>query len=161
MSSFFKQIWEAPPWILLKFSAIPPFGFSVTTDPPFCSPKNYWFALKSSALSLPPLPPHQVTNNGRSRFSDIWCNQLERANGCNALLLLLLSPSSSLLLLLLLLLHLTSKKHAREFLVRIYTRIFENPVSKKSPHSTTWQLENNEKSFEGGSKTYIWRRAVS
>ena len=27
-------------WILLKFSVIPSFGFSVTTDLPFCSPKN-------------------------------------------------------------------------------------------------------------------------
>ena len=41
MSSFSKQIWVVPMgswwsplWILLKFSAIPPFGFSVTTDPP-------------------------------------------------------------------------------------------------------------------------------
>ena len=42
MSSFSKQIWlyPPPPWILPKFSVIPPFGFSVTTDPPFCSPKN-------------------------------------------------------------------------------------------------------------------------
>ena len=30
----------SPLWILPKFSVIPPFGFSVTIDPPFCSPKN-------------------------------------------------------------------------------------------------------------------------
>ena len=28
----------SPLWILPNFWAIPPFGFSVTTDPPFCSP---------------------------------------------------------------------------------------------------------------------------
>ena len=33
MSSFSKQIWVVPLWILPNFSAIPPFGFSVTTDP--------------------------------------------------------------------------------------------------------------------------------
>ena len=34
MSSFSKQIWVVPHiWILPKFSAIPPFGFSVKTDP--------------------------------------------------------------------------------------------------------------------------------
>ena len=33
MSSFSKHIWVIPLWILPKFSAIPPFGFSVTTDP--------------------------------------------------------------------------------------------------------------------------------
>ena len=36
-----------PPWILRKFSVIPPFGFSVTTDPPFCSPKNQVIPPKS------------------------------------------------------------------------------------------------------------------
>ena len=34
-------------WILPKFSAIPPFGFSVTSDPPFCSSKIKWPPLKS------------------------------------------------------------------------------------------------------------------
>ena len=33
MSSFSKQIWVVPLWILPNFSAIHPFGFSVTTDP--------------------------------------------------------------------------------------------------------------------------------
>ena len=33
MSSFSKQIWVVPLWILPNFSAIPTFGFSVTTDP--------------------------------------------------------------------------------------------------------------------------------
>ena len=37
MSSFSKQILVVPP---LNPSVIPPFGFSVTTDPLFCSPKN-------------------------------------------------------------------------------------------------------------------------
>ena len=39
----------SPLWILPKFSAIPPFGFSVTSDSPFCSPKIKWSALKFSA----------------------------------------------------------------------------------------------------------------
>ena len=35
-------------WILPKFSAIPPFGFSVTTDPSFYSPTIKWSPLKFS-----------------------------------------------------------------------------------------------------------------
>ena len=50
-----------PLWILPKFSVIPPFGFSVTTDPPFCSPKNQVIPLKSS------VPPPAI-NNDRCTF---------------------------------------------------------------------------------------------
>ena len=53
-SSFSKQIWVVPLWILPKFPAIPPFGFSVMTDPPFCSPKNQVFPpkiLRSPAIN--------------------------------------------------------------------------------------------------------------
>ena len=39
--------------ILPKFSVISPFGFSVTTDPPFCSPKNQ---------VTPPPPPLKKKN---------------------------------------------------------------------------------------------------
>ena len=49
-----------PLWILPKFSVIPPFGFSATTDPPFCSPKNQVIPPKI----LPPKP--QAINNNRS-----------------------------------------------------------------------------------------------
>ena len=58
MSSFSKHIWVIPLWILPKISAIPPFGFSVTTDPPFCSPKNQVIPTK---ILRPP-----VINNDRS-----------------------------------------------------------------------------------------------
>ena len=40
MPSFSKQICVAPLLLLPNFSAIPPFGFSGTTVPPFRSPKN-------------------------------------------------------------------------------------------------------------------------
>ena len=53
MSSFSKQIWVVPLWILLKFSVIPPFGFAVTTDPHFCSPKSQ---VIYSKILRPPLP---------------------------------------------------------------------------------------------------------
>ena len=43
-------------WILPKFSAIPPFGFSVTTDPSFCSPTIKWSPLKFS-------PPEGINND--------------------------------------------------------------------------------------------------
>ena len=51
----------SPLWILPKFSVILPFGFSVTTDLPFCSPKNQVIPPKSS----PPPPPLQAINNHR------------------------------------------------------------------------------------------------
>ena len=55
--------------ILPKFSVISPFGFSVTTDPPFCSPKNQ---------VIPPiiLLPTQVINNDRSLGTNeiIFCH---------------------------------------------------------------------------------------
>ena len=60
MSSFSKQIWVSPFWILPKFSAIPTVGFSVTTDPPFCFPKNQGDPLLKS--SAPP-PPNQAIND--------------------------------------------------------------------------------------------------
>ena len=49
MPSFSKQIWVVPLWILPKLSAIPPLSFSVTTDPPFCFPKNH--LLRSQAIN--------------------------------------------------------------------------------------------------------------
>ena len=50
----FPSKFECPPplWILPKFSAIPPFGFSVMTDSHFFSSKNQVIPLKSS-----PPPP--------------------------------------------------------------------------------------------------------
>ena len=51
----------SPLWILPKFSAIPSIGFSVTTDPPFCSPKNQG-------------PPPQVMNNVWSLMSSLICS---------------------------------------------------------------------------------------
>ena len=48
---------------LPKFSVILPFGFSVTTDLPFCSPKNQVIPPKSSPP--PPPPPFQAINNHR------------------------------------------------------------------------------------------------
>ena len=60
MSSFSKKIWVVPLWIPPKFSAIPPFGFSVATDPPFCSPKNQ--VIPSNILRSPP----PAINNDRS-----------------------------------------------------------------------------------------------
>ena len=45
----FPSKFECPPlWILPKFLAIPPFGFSVMTDSHFFSPKNQVIPLKSS-----------------------------------------------------------------------------------------------------------------
>ena len=52
----------SPLWILPTFSAILPFGFSVTTDPPFCSPKNQVI----SQNPTPPLSPLQAINDDRS-----------------------------------------------------------------------------------------------
>ena len=46
----------------IKFSAIPAFGFSVTTDRPFCSPKNQ--VIPPKILRRP--PPPQTINNDRS-----------------------------------------------------------------------------------------------
>ena len=40
MSSFSKRIWVVPPLNPSKVFNYPPFGFSVTIDPPFCFPKN-------------------------------------------------------------------------------------------------------------------------
>ena len=52
----------SPLWILPNFSAILPFGFSVTTDPPFVLPKLEWSPLKSSTP-----PPHpRAINYARS-----------------------------------------------------------------------------------------------
>ena len=59
MSSFSKQIWVVPPLNLSKVFSDPPFGFSVTTDPPFCSLKNQ----VNSPKILHPRPPPQVINN--------------------------------------------------------------------------------------------------
>ena len=50
----------SPLWILPKFSLIPPFGFSVTTDPAFVLLKIKWSHPKSSPSLL------QAINNGRS-----------------------------------------------------------------------------------------------
>ena len=59
----FPNKFSAPPiWILRKFSAIPPFGFLVTTDPPFCSPKNQ---VIPPIIPCPPRP-HRAINNDRS-----------------------------------------------------------------------------------------------
>ena len=49
--------------ILPKFSAISPFGFSVTTDPSFCFPKNQVIPPKILAPSPPPV---QAIKNDRS-----------------------------------------------------------------------------------------------
>ena len=55
----------SPLCILPKFSLISPFGFSVTSVPPFCSPKNQYIHPK--ILRPPPSPPHrQAINNDRS-----------------------------------------------------------------------------------------------
>ena len=69
VSLFSKQIWVVPPLIILpKFSAISPFGFSVTTDPPILSLPE----IKRSpskilrATSQPPPPPSPAINNDRS-----------------------------------------------------------------------------------------------
>ena len=55
----------SPLWILPKFSVIPPLGFSVTTNAPFCSPKNQV------------IPPPPKKKSGRrepwERGSDIAC----------------------------------------------------------------------------------------
>ena len=40
MSSLSKEIGVVPPLNPSEVFGDPPFGFSVTTDPPFCSPKN-------------------------------------------------------------------------------------------------------------------------
>ena len=55
----------SPLWILPKFSAIPPFGFLATTDPPFFSPKNHVIPHKILPL------PRQAINNDRSFSSHI------------------------------------------------------------------------------------------
>ena len=52
MSSFSKQIWVVPPLNPFKVFSDLPFGFSVTTDPFFCSPTNQVIPLQN-----PPLPP--------------------------------------------------------------------------------------------------------
>ena len=59
----------SPLWILPKFSLIPPFGFSVTTDPAFVLLKIKW---------SPPNPPHLLAiNNDRSlRLCKPWILQL-------------------------------------------------------------------------------------
>ena len=60
----------SPLWILPKFSLIPPFGFSVTTDPPFCCPKN-------QVIPPPNPPPLLAINNDRSlRLCKPWILQL-------------------------------------------------------------------------------------
>ena len=54
MSSLSKQIWVSPSEPFQSFQRFPlNFGFSVTTDPPFCSPKNQVIPPKI----LRPLPP--------------------------------------------------------------------------------------------------------
>ena len=57
-----RQIWVVPLWILPKFSVILPFGFSVTTDLPFCCPKVKWSPQNPRP---PPPPPFQAINNYR------------------------------------------------------------------------------------------------
>ena len=58
---FLSKFDWSPLWILPKFPVIPPFGFSVTTDPPFCSPKRRVIPPK-----YPAPPPPQTINNDRS-----------------------------------------------------------------------------------------------
>ena len=60
MSSFTKRIWVVPPLNPSKVFNYPPFGFSVTIDPPFCFPKNQVIPPK-----IPP-PPAREINNDRS-----------------------------------------------------------------------------------------------
>ena len=49
LSSFSKQIWVVPPSESFQsFQWSPSSAFSVTTDPPFCSPKIKWSRPKSS-----------------------------------------------------------------------------------------------------------------
>ena len=55
----FQENLSGPPLILPKFSAIPHFAFSVTTDPPFCSPKIKW-----SPLNPPPPNPQAIKMTG-------------------------------------------------------------------------------------------------
>ena len=62
-----------PLWILPKVSVINPFGFSVTTDPPFCSPKSQVLPQNPPA---PPPPPPQAINNDRS-LNRVTPNRLE------------------------------------------------------------------------------------
>ena len=58
-----KQIWVVSPNSSNSVSMIPPFGFSMTNDPPFCSPKNQ---------VIPPkyLDPRQAINNDLSLSYD-------------------------------------------------------------------------------------------
>ena len=68
MFSFSKPIWVVPPESFQSFQWSPHFGFSVTTDPPFCSPKTQVIPPKNP----PPPPPPQAINNDRSlRAADL------------------------------------------------------------------------------------------
>ena len=62
MSSFSSKFEWSPLWIIQKFSVIPLFGFSVTSDPPFVLLKIKLLPPKS----IPPPSPHQAINNDRS-----------------------------------------------------------------------------------------------
>ena len=70
MSSFSKQIWVVPPLNPSKFFSDPPFGFSVTTDPPFVLLKIKW------SPQNPPSPLPQAINNHRSLGTNeiIFCH---------------------------------------------------------------------------------------
>ena len=59
----------SPLWILPKFSVIPPLGFSVTTDPPSCSPKNQ--VIPPKILLFPPAPRTRINDRSpRTKISD-------------------------------------------------------------------------------------------
>ena len=55
----FQANFSGPPSavILPKFSLISPFGFSVTTDPPFCCPKNQVIPPHPKKTNRKPPPP--------------------------------------------------------------------------------------------------------
>ena len=55
MSSFTKQIWAVPLWILPKFSAIPLLGSQLRRIPPFVLLKIKWYPTK--------IPPPPAINN--------------------------------------------------------------------------------------------------
>ena len=61
MSSLSKQISVVPPLNPSKISGDPPFGFSVTTDPPFCSSRNQLIPPK---IVCPPIPPQRQIMTG-------------------------------------------------------------------------------------------------
>ena len=60
-----KFYWSPLLWILQKFSAIPPFGFSVTTDPPYSFSQN---SSDPPLKSFPRPASRKAINNDRSLF---------------------------------------------------------------------------------------------